>query len=126
MIFNANSAEDFRRTDDLCQFLSFVWAVETRGNEDQDVFPGDPGPDEALDEGREDQPIRDRPGDVANEDAGAPFPLSQFLKGRACHGFFQSVANGSGRVWKQRHGMLPDHVGTNSLRQINRQPLSSV
>ena len=80
----------------------------------------------ALDEGREDQTVRDRPGDVANEDAGIPFPLSQFLKGRASHGFFQSAANGSGRVWKQRHGMLPDHVGTNSLRQINRQPLSSV
>jgi hypothetical protein len=126
MIFNANSAEDFRRTDDLCQFLSFVGAVEARGNEDKDVFPGDPGSDKSLDEGREDQTVRDRPGDVAHEDAGIPFPLSQFLKGRAPHRLFQSAANGSGRVRKQRHGMLPDHMGTNRLRQINRQPPSSV
>jgi len=126
VIFNANSALDFRRTDDLRQFLSFVGAVKACGNEDENVFPGDPGLGETLDEGWEDQAVRDRPGDVANENAGIPFPLSQCLKGRASHGPFQSAANGSGRVWKQRHGMLPDHVSTNSLRQINRQPSSSV
>ena len=85
-----------------------------------------PGPGEALDKGWEDQPVWDRPGDVANEDAGIPFPLGQFLKGRAGHGVVKSAVNGVGRVWKQRHGMLPDQVSTNGLGQINRQPPSSV
>jgi len=119
MIFNANGAEDFWRAHDLSQFCSFVGPVKARGDEDQDVFFGDAGLGEALDEGREDQPVGDGPGDIADENADISFSTSQFLKGRASHRFFQSLANGCVRVREQRHGMLPDHVGANSLRKIN-------
>jgi hypothetical protein len=52
--------------------------------------------------------------------------MSQLEKGRASHRFFQDLANGGTWVREQRHRMLPDHVGTHSVRQINGQPLSSV
>jgi hypothetical protein len=122
----ADGPEHLLRADDLPELLPLVGTVQPGGHEDQDVFPGDAGAGDRLDEGREQRAVGHGPRDVADEDAGALPAAGHLRKRRGPHRVLQRLLHGPERFPDGIHRMLADHRDTEIVRQPDRQGLSSV
>jgi hypothetical protein len=116
MIFDAVIPGD-RFAQHFEAFRGRTFAVKAGRHEEQGFGPRDAGLLKGFEDGREENPVRHGPGDIAYEDACAFFPAHNSLERWARGGVFQEVCDVFGRVVERRSA--PDLKGTDQT--ISRQ-----
>ena len=71
VVLDAHRFEDPWIADDFCELGAFVRPMQARGDENRDAVPGDACVEQAFDQRPQEQAIRHRPRNVADQDAGA-------------------------------------------------------
>ena len=89
----------------LRELVAEVGPVQAGGDEHGDGVAGDPGAFQPFDERPQEQPVRHRAGDVADEEAGRAGPGCRFGEAAAVKG----GGDRGGRILDDRHGRLLDH-----------------
>ena len=90
--------------DQFRQLFAEIRTVQAGGHQHGDVRSVDAGHEHGLDQGPQEQTVRHRAGDIADQDAGRSLALGEFGERRRTHADIQSGSDGSGRIRHQRHG----------------------
>ena len=121
VILDAHRVEHPGVADDFGQLRALVRPMQAGRDQHGDALARHPGREHALDQRPQEQVIRDRPRDVADQDAGALATAHQRAVRRRPDRARQRVAHGRLRIGQLRHRPLADHGGPRALRQPDLQ-----
>src|SRR3954447_3783592 len=126
MVLDAHGAEHPRIADQLLELRAEIRTVQTGRDEDDDTGRGYAGLEQLADDGLQEERVRDRTGDVANEDAGALLPSRALGEPGSPRGPRERAANGFRRIREQGHRLLPDDSDFQGGGQLDPQRSASV
>src|SRR5208337_5362633 len=126
VVLHAPRVIDLIRTNDFLQFLPFVGSVQTRSNENQDIILRNASGTEGVQERRQDSPIRDRSGHIADQNADIFFTPTKLGQGITLYRSFDGFLYFGERVRQGDHGMFANHGYASFMRQIDRDTVPSV
>ena len=95
--------------DQFGQFDAFVGAMQAGGDQNGDAVFGDARRHHRFDHGAEEQAVRHRTGDIADQDAGAAPTLGECRQRRRIDRVFEGGMDGAGLIRQLRQGRLADH-----------------
>ena len=121
MIFHSDMRQHPRIADQLREFRALVGAMQAGRDENRDGRSGNARGDEVLDHRPQEKMVRHRPGDVADEDAGAPLSARERTQRRGAHRLVKRTANGAGRVGNLGEVRLADDRGPGPVGQPHLQ-----
>ena len=115
-----------RIADDLGQFVAQIRAMQAGRDQDRDLIERNAAARHCLDHGTQEQPVRHRPGDVTDENAGATASAREVAEGPSRDRMIEGVADGRGIVGQLRQDRLPDEGRFGSRRQHQRQRAATI
>ncbi len=126
VVLHAHVLEHPGVADQLGQLVTQVGPVQAGGHQDGDGGERDPCGDDRLDQRPQEQPVRHRAGDVADEDADAPPTPGQLGKRWGPHRMGQRVADRSLGIPQRRQRSLSDDGRLAAGRQGHLEPPAAV
>ncbi len=89
MILDPERAVDLVIADQLSEFFTLVGSVQAGGHQDEDILFVDPLVQQRVEQGRQQQTVGNRSGNVTDQDAGRFFAFGQLGQGGAADRFEQ-------------------------------------
>ena len=126
VILHPHRGQDPRIADQLGQFVALVRAMEPGGDEHADFFPVDAGPEQLLDHRTQEEAIRHRPRDVADDDAGASFSPGEHPKRRGVDRILQRRVHRGEGIGQLGQRQLADDRLARAGRQLELQAAFAV
>jgi len=107
--------------DQLGQLGALVGTVQAGRHQHRDRLARDASGQQGLDHGAQEQMVRHRPGDVADQDAGAAASASQHGQGRAVDRRSEGLGDGAGRIGQPAYLALAYHGRLRGGGHLDRQ-----
>ena len=126
MVLDPDVVHDPAGADQLLELGTLVRPVQAGRDQDGDRIGLEPGRQQPLDQGRQEQAVRHRPGDVADQDAGAPLGARELGQRRRPDRAREGCPDRALGVREHRHRPLADQAQIEARGQVDRKPPSIV